>query len=502
MTTALASGVAKLEKTNAGLSTASTADTTPLFAPNPGPQARAYESHADITGYGGAAGGGKSMLAIGLAVTRHRRSIIFRREAEQVRDLWDKLGRTCGIHGRSNENLLVWRGLPGGRWVRLAGVKNEGDWRKYQGHAHDLYAFDEATEFSEAQVRTLIAWNRTEVPGQRCRVVLAFNPPTTTEGEWIIDFFAPWLDETHANPAEPGELRWYAVVDGQDVEREDGSPFEYKGETITPLSRTFFPARLDDNPYLAETGYRATLQNVPEPLRSQLLYGDFTIGLADDEWQVVPTGWVREAQDRWTPDGGRGKPVTALGIDLAQGGADQTVIVRRHGHWFSLPETIPGREVPEANVNAEHVKRALAWGGVANIDADGIGAATFYLVQATHSALVRAYHGGAATDVTDASGVLSFQNVRAAAYWRLREALDPSSIDPVALPPGRELRAELCAARYIPEGNTIKLEKKEHIKQRLGRSPDLADAVVMALWDDPRALRASLYGLRSGPIRR
>jgi len=57
-------------------------------------------------------------------------------------------------------------------------------------------------------------------------------------------------------------------------------------------------------------------------------------------------------------------------------------------------------------------------------------------------------------------------------------------------------------ARYSAKDRTVKLEKKDKIKARLGRSPDLADAVVMAFWEDPKALRAALYGLRSGPIRR
>ena len=46
------------------------------------------------------------------------------------------------MQGRPNENLLVYRDLPGDRYVRLAGVKNPNDWKKFQGQAHDLYAFD------------------------------------------------------------------------------------------------------------------------------------------------------------------------------------------------------------------------------------------------------------------------------------------------------------------------------------------------------------------------
>ena len=454
----------------------------PIWTPLTGPQAEAYASTADVTGYGGAAGGGKSMLEIGLAVTQHRRSIIFRREADQTRDLWQKLSDVCGIYGRSNENLLVWRDLPGSRYVRLAGCKNPNDWKKYQGQAHDLYAFDEATEFLEQQVRTLIAWCRTTIPDQRCRVLLSFNPPTTPEGEWVIQYFAPWLDDQHADPAEPGELRWYARLDDQDVEVEDGTPIEHKGELIQPLSRTFFPARLDDNPLLEATGYRAQLQGLPEPLRSQMLYGDFTVGLTDDEWQLIPTAWVRAAQARWTELGRGTTPLTQVGFDIAQGGADKTVIARRYGRWFAMPEAIPGPEVPDAQVNADHVARVLGEGGEGYIDADGIGASTYHLARALTGRHVHSYKGSAKTTVRDRSKVLTFLNVRAAAYWRLREALDPSSSSPIALPPSRELRVELCAARYVAQDRVVKLEKKDKIKERIGRSPDLADAVVMAYW--------------------
>lgn len=461
--------------------------TPTLFTPQSGKQTQAYESPADILGYGGSAGGGKSFLEIGLAVTQHRRSIIFRREADQTRDLWDKLSEVCGIHGRSNENLLVWRDLPGGRYVRLAGVKNEGDWKKYQGQGHDLHAFDEATEFSEAQVRTLIAWNRTTLPDQRCRVVLAFNPPTTPEGLWIIDFFAPWLDPKHPNPAEPGELRWFAVVDGADVAREDGSPFEWNGETIYPLSRTFIPARLEDNPILEDTGYRRTLQGLPEPLRSQMLYGDFSIGLQDDIWQVIPTAWVRAAQDRWHDDGHDGTPQQAVGMDVAQGGADRTVLTPRHGVWFGRPQVHPGHTVQDANANAALALRALIKGGVVNIDCDGIGAATYHLAFAKVGNRVRAYLGSAPSDMQDQSDVLSFANTRAAAWWKLREMLDPSTGSEIALPPDRNLLAELTAPRYKQLTNGIQLEKKDDTIKRTGRSPDLADSVVMAAWNVPGA---------------
>jgi hypothetical protein len=73
--------------------------------------------------------------------------------------------------------------------------------------------------------------------------------------------------------------------------------------------------------------------------------------------------------------------------------------------------------------------------------------------------------------------------MRAECYWRFREALDPASDSNVALPPDSELEADLCTPRWIPQSNGFKIESKEDIKKRLGRSPDCADAVVLS-WAD------------------
>ena len=51
----------------------------PLWVPQVGPQQMAAECQADILFYGGAAGGGKTDLLIGLAITEQQHSILFRR---------------------------------------------------------------------------------------------------------------------------------------------------------------------------------------------------------------------------------------------------------------------------------------------------------------------------------------------------------------------------------------------------------------------------------------
>lgn len=478
---------------NLGTSEQSSQDSLP-WTPNPGRQAEALESPADVLGYGGGAGGGKTDLLIGAAATRHRNSVIFRREKTQVRDIWERMLEICGPYGRSNENLLVVRDLPGERRVELAGAKNAADWRRYQGRAKDFHGFDEATEFLEQQVRTLLAWNRTTIVGQRCRAILGFNPPTTPEGQWIISYFGPWLDPQHPYPAEPGELRWFATLDhhdgrgARDTECHPGE-FEWDGETVTPKSRTFIPALLDDNPYLVRTNYRAQLQGLPEPLRSQLLFGDMQVGTADDEWQVIPTDWVRQAQARWTNErpkmvGNKPLPCTRVGIDVSQGGSDYFVIYKRYGNWFGEPEKYPGTASPDAQVNSNRVLRSMALEAPntpATIDSNGIGASTFFLLRPKLKDRICAFLGHMPATATDRSGTLEFANLRAQAYWTLREWLDPDSGFNLALPPSRELLADLTAPKWFRRSGKIQIESKEDIKARLGRSTDDGDALVNTL---------------------
>jgi hypothetical protein len=83
---------------------------------------------------------------------------------------------------------------------------------------------------------------------------------------------------------------------------------------------------------------------------------------------------------------------------------------------------------------------------------------------------------------TDKSGRLKFRNVRAAAYWQLREALDPEHGDSLCLPDDPELLSDLCAPKYKVTPSGLQLEAKEEIIERIGRSPDKGDAVVMAWW--------------------
>lgn len=181
-------------------------EASPIWIPLPGPQTTAYTTEADIIGFGGAAGGGKTDLACGKALTQHQKIMILRRESTQLTGIIDRLKELVGHSDGYNGSEKIWRTDD---WqIELGSVQYLNDWTKYQGRPHDLLVFDEAANFLELQVRSLLGWLRSTDDKQKCQALMTFNPPTSADGRWIIDFFAPWLDSKHPKPAVSGEVRY------------------------------------------------------------------------------------------------------------------------------------------------------------------------------------------------------------------------------------------------------------------------------------------------------
>lgn len=438
-----------------------------------------------------------TQLLLGLAFSCHQRSLVMRRQYGDldriIEDMLRLNGGREGFNGSPPPKLR----RPDGRIINLGAAQRVGDEQHRMGQGVDALLIDEATHFAENQIRFLMGWVRTEDPDQRTRTVLATNPPLTAEGLWVNQMFAPWLDETYKNPAKPGELRW-VVTDEEGKDRWVDGPDQVTvgSKKVRPKSRTYIPASVKDNPYYANTDYERELDAMPEPHRSILL-GKFKTTFHDAPNQVIPTAWIRFAQERWSPRPPQGVPMCAIGVDCSGGGKDPMILAPRHDGWFAPLISVQGKDIPvdrigsySSGVIVSHRRdRALVvvdMGG-------GYGQSTYEHCK-VNDIEVFSYKGSEHTDRRSKDRRLHFTNTRGAALWALREALDPDQPggSPIALPNDAQLMADLAAPTFEPTTNGIKVESKEDVCARLGRSTDKGDAVMMAWWAGPKEVTNAL----------
>lgn len=479
------------------------------FVPNPGPQTDAYLSDAEVLLYGGQAGGGKTYLELGWGVNEAESGIIFRRGRNQTDGLEKEgkalIGQTASFNGTD----LEWS-WTNGKSLKLGGMQMAGDWNDHAGRERDYMAFDEAGEFLETQVASIIAWLRAPL-GRRARVILGSNPPRSADGLWLMKWFAPWLDPKFPHPAAPGEIRWAIYVtkgDESNMVWMDG-PGEYvvDGEPYLAKSYTFIPASLSDNPQRNTPEYRARLQSLPEPLRSQLLYGKFSGSMKDAANQTIPTAWIQLAQERWTEKPPSGVPMCAIGVDASGGGNDPMIMAPRYDGYYPTLIEVPAAEIPLKTAGSYCAGRVLAVRQhLAQVVIDMGGGYGGPMYEKLHENNIDAYkYKGAEKSMRRSrDGQLKFTNTRSAALWLFREALDPDQPggSPIRLPPDPRLIADLSAPTFKITPNGIQCEAKDVVCARLGRSTDRGDAVMMAWYTGPRALTNAMEWMDLKPGRR
>jgi hypothetical protein len=106
------------------------------WIPNPGPQTEASLCQADELFFGGEAGGGKSDILQGLALTEHENSLLLRRTNKEASKFIKRFSEMVGSRDGWNGQISTFT-LPG-RIVEFGGCQLEDDKEKYKGDPHDL----------------------------------------------------------------------------------------------------------------------------------------------------------------------------------------------------------------------------------------------------------------------------------------------------------------------------------------------------------------------------
>lgn len=245
-----------------------------------------------------------------------------------------------------------------------------------------------------------------------------------------------------------------------------------------------FHSSTSDNPFNPPEFYSLLKSQYRGAFASQELEGQF---VADDEInQVIPSTWIRQSMDRWKSNPDPKAPLSAVGVDVARGGEAKTVLARRYGNWFAELQKVPGKSTPDGPAAAALVIAALREQptALACVDVIGVGSSVADHLRGVHWVrCLPVNFAESAKGNTDSAGMLRFVNLRAYAYWTLRELLDPARDDKerLILPPDNELLADLSAPRWSMQTNGVKIEPKDDIAARLGRSPDCGDACALAV---------------------
>jgi predicted phage terminase large subunit-like protein len=251
--------------------------------PQPGPQEKFLQSGADITIYGGAAGGGKShgllLEPLYHVENKNFRSVCFRRTVPQLRapgGLWDKSKEIYSLAAATpREQSHEWI-FPSGAVVKFSGLETDADVHSWDGSEICLLAFDELAQFSERQFFYMLSRNRSTC-GVKPYVRAGTNPDPDS---WLRPFLSWWIDDATGFPIpeRSGQLRWFVRINDEIFWA--GTPQELIhrfGHDVRPKSVTFIPAKVSDNKKLLDTNpdYIANLKALPAFERERLLAGNW-----------------------------------------------------------------------------------------------------------------------------------------------------------------------------------------------------------------------------------
>lgn len=242
-------------------------------------------------------------------------------------------------------------------------------------------------------------------------------------------------------------------------------------EKKLPPWRAFVRALVTDNPFVPQS-YIDNLMKADKVTIQRLRYGNFDY---DDDPNALFDDYDALCDlfhnEHIKPNG-----VKSGSGDIAGKGHDHFVAFSCDGNVFTLEvdeEYSEGRHV-EQTLKSIMINRSIPR-SMMIVDADGIGS---FLESYLNG--IKEFHGGSRP--TD----MRYANLKAQCYFKLADLVKRRAIRIVGLSPEQQekLKEELQAIRIVnidDDTGKFQINSKDEQKEILSRSPDLADALMMAM---------------------
>lgn len=236
-----------------------------VFRPNPGPQTAFLAASEDEVFYGGARGGGKTYSLI-VDPLRHctngnHRALFIRRTMPELRDI---IFKTKMLYPKAfkgakwKDQDKTWY-FPSGARIEFGFAENMQDALRYQGQSYSWVGFDELPQFPDSSIYDFIKTSARSTDPTLPVHIRATGNPGNIGSAWVKRDF---IDPAPANTTFYNEVSYFDEIKRKNI--------------TTRMSRRYIPAKVWDNPYLAEQGnYVAQLASMPTHLRKQFLEGDW-----------------------------------------------------------------------------------------------------------------------------------------------------------------------------------------------------------------------------------
>lgn len=325
----------------------------------------------------------------------------------------------------------------------------------FQGYHNDyiLVVVDEACgvakEIYEA-IEGLIA------SGKKAKLLLIGNP-TNEATEFGKVFKSSAYKKFHISAFDTPNFTKFGITP-EDIEKN-----KYKDKIKGELPR----------PYLVSPEWvrgRFEAWGKDSPLYQVRVEGNFPKEGVDT---LIPLYWVERANDKGFPAEGK----KYMGVDIGAEGDDESIAAIRQGKvvtriysWFhkNTMESVGmiGNLIKEENPE------------VTTIDASGLGTGVYDRLKE----LGFKVNGIGRKGLVSSSRPDVYFNLRTELYWLLRTALEKEELE---LPKDDLLSADLTNQKMEPltSAGQMKLEAKEKVKKRIGRSPDRSDAIAYTFYD-------------------